>query len=339
MVDVRRLHILREVARQGSFAKAATVLLLTPSAVSQQIAALERSLGMPVVERSTRGVQLTEPGRIMVDAADAVASELADAQCRISQLVEGHSGTLNVETFTTGGQLLLPGALSRLLAELPGIRLSVVETELQESIAHVRDGAADLALAFHFDHRHAPDGALTWTPLVSDPLWAVLPEGHRLAGRAAVGLAELADDPWVMGCVVTSEVLDRYAAVSGFRPRVVCRSSDYVFAQSMVAAGVGISLVPRLVLAGAHGAAPAIGGTVAVPLRGPAPTRHISAVTARRRWPQPLVRALLQALQDTAAELSATGAPGAGRPSRHGTVGPAPGRGPGLDVLEAVEEL
>lgn len=334
MVDVRRLHILREVARQGSFAKAATVLQLTPSAVSQQIAALERSLGMPVVERSTRGVQLTEPGRIMVDAADAVASELADAQCRISQLVDGQSGTLNVETFTTGSQLLLPGALSRLLAQLPDICLSVVETELQESIAHVRDGGADLALAFHFDHRHAPDGALTWTPLVSDPLWAVLPEGHRLAGRAAVGLAELADDPWVMGCATTSEVLDRYAAVAGFRPRVVCRSSDYMFAQSMVAAGVGISLVPRLVLAGTHSAAPAVGGTVAVPLRGPAPTRHISAVTARRRWPQPLVRALLQALQDTAAALTATQVPDTGRTTWRGNVSPEPNHGPALEPVE-----
>ena len=309
MVDVRRLGILREVARQGSFARAAGALQLTPSAVSQQIAALERSLGVPVVERSTRGVQLTESGRIMVDAAEAVANELADAQCRIGELTAGRTGTLTIETFTTGGQLLLPGALARLLAELPEVQLSVTETALEASIAHVRDGSADLALAFHFDPAPtaAPtaDPALTWTPLVSDPMLAVLPEGHRLAGRAGVRLTELADDPWVMGCTTATEMIVQYGTVLGFRPRIVCRSSDYVFARSLVAAGVGVTLVPQLALGGPHGVAPGIGGTVAVPLRGPAPTRHISAVTARRRWPQPLVRTLLRALRETVADLPA----------------------------------
>ena len=305
MVDVRRLGILREVARQGSFARAATALQLTPSAVSQQIAALERSLGVPVVERSTRGVQLTESGRIMVDAAEAVANELADAQCRIGDLTAGRIGTLTVETFTTGGQLLLPGALARLLAELPEVQLSVTETALEASITHVRDGSTDLALAFHFDTAPTPDPALTWTPLVSDPMLAVLPEGHRLAGRAGVRLTELADDPWVMGCITATEMIVQYGAVLGFRPRIVCRSSDYVFAQSLVAAGVGVTLVPQLVLDGPHGPASGIGGTVAVPLRGPAPTRYIAAVTARRRWPQPLVRTLLRALHETVADLPA----------------------------------
>ncbi len=303
MVDVRRLGILREVARQGSFARAATALQLTPSAVSQQIAALERSLGVPVVERSTRGVRLTESGRIMVDAAEAVANELADAQCRIGDLTAGRIGTLSVETFTTGGQLLLPGALARLLAELPEVQLSVTETALEASIAHVRDGSVDLALAFHFDAAPIDDPALTWTPLVSDPMLAVLPEGHRLSGRAAVRLTELADEPWVMGCTTATEMMAQYGAVLGFRPRVVCRSSDYVFAQSMVAAGVGVTLVPQLVLAGPHRAVPGIGGTVAVPLRGPAPIRHTGAFTARRRWPQPLVRTLLRALRETVADL------------------------------------
>ncbi|MEY9964523.1 DNA-binding transcriptional LysR family regulator [Streptacidiphilus sp. MAP12-16] len=324
MVDVRRLHILREVARQGSFAKAAAVLLLTPSAVSQQIAALERSLGLPVVERSTRGVRLTEPGRIMVDAADAVAAELADAQCRISELVDGHTGSLCLDTFSSGGQLLLPDALSRLLAEQPGVELAVAEADLEESVVHVREGSADLALTFHFDGPYMPEGALSWTPLLRDPLWVVLPDGHRLAGRDALALAELADEPWVLGCMLAAQAIDQYAAVAGFRPRVVCRSSDYVFAQSLVAAGVGISLIPETALATSPGPSgrvgssgpgghPGLRGLTAVPLRGPGPSRHIGALTLRRRWPQPLVGRLLQALRDTAAGLPSTGAHGSHR--------------------------
>src|SRR5690348_83300 len=107
MIDVHRLRILREVAERGSFAGAAAELRLTPSAVSQQVAALERSLGRPVVERSTRGVTLTEPGRVLVEAAETVAAELSAAQQRIEQLAAGTAGRLTIATFTSGGQALL----------------------------------------------------------------------------------------------------------------------------------------------------------------------------------------------------------------------------------------
>ncbi|MEZ0089617.1 LysR family transcriptional regulator [Streptacidiphilus sp. EB129] len=300
MVDVRRLHILREVARQGSFAKAATALLLTPSAVSQQIAALERSLGLPVVERSTRGVQLTQPGRIMVEAADAVALELAGAQSRISELVTGRSGSLCIETFSSGGQLLLPGALAQLTADHSGIEITVTEAELDQSIAHVRDGSTDLALTFHFDGPYAPEGQLSWTPLLSDPLLAVLPPGHRLADRASLSLADLADEPWILGCQVAGTALAHYAAVAGFRPRVVCRSSDFVFAQSLVAAGIGISLIPRSTLTSTPRTANGLPPVSTLPLHGPSPRRHIGALTTSGRWPRPLVDGMLQALLDTA---------------------------------------
>ncbi|MBS2540076.1 LysR family transcriptional regulator [Catenulispora sp. NF23] len=307
MMDVRRLEILREVARRGSFAKAAAALTLTPSAVSQQIAALERSLGLPVVERSPRGVRLTEPGRIMVDAADAVTGELRDAQARIDHLVRGATGSLSVAAFTTGGQLLLPDALARLLSAHPGIDLTVQEADAVEGIALVRDGKADLAIAYHYGEGE-PDGAsVSWSPLTRDPLSVVLPAGHPLADRPDLDFTDLAGQSWVLGCHSTAAVLERHAALAGHLPNIVCRSSDFVFAQSLVAAGVGISLVPRLALA-ASARDPLRGGDlVAVALRSPAPVRHIGAVTARRRWPQPLVTEVLRSLREFAAGLDENG--------------------------------
>src|SRR5688572_3045923 len=129
MIDMQRLRVLSEVARHGSFSKAAEALLFTPSAVSQQIAALERTLGTPVVDRSTRGVVLTEPGRLLVEAAEAISAELLHTQAQIDRLNQGQTGRLTIATFTSGGQHLLPATLSRFTTEHPDVELTVLEHE------------------------------------------------------------------------------------------------------------------------------------------------------------------------------------------------------------------
>src|SRR5690349_11555531 len=151
MIDVRRLAVLREVARQGSFNRAAAALRLTPSAVSQQISALERGLGTAVVRRSTRGVELTEAGRVLAETSDAITAELASAEQEISRLTTARTERLTVATFTSGGQRLLPAALIRFSAGHPGVELTVLENEPEDGLPLVRSGAADLALAYHFD--------------------------------------------------------------------------------------------------------------------------------------------------------------------------------------------
>jgi molybdate transport repressor ModE-like protein len=303
MIDVHRLRILREVAEQGSFAGAANALRLTPSAVSQQVAALERSLGRPVVERSTRGVRLTEPGRVLVEAAETVAAELSAAQLRIEQLASGQAGRLTIATFTSGGQRLLPGALSRFSAEHPGVELTVLEGEPEDTLPLVRAGKADIALAYHFDGpppvRPGDRSGLLWAPLMDDPMWIVLPRDHRLADRDEIDLAELAGDRWVSGCLSTEDMLDHCAALAGFELRVACRGSDYVFTQSLIGAGVGVSLIPHVALTGSRDLA-------VVPLRPPRPMRYIGVVTPRRRRPHPLATALHDALTSTVAVLYPT---------------------------------
>ncbi|MFE6749826.1 LysR family transcriptional regulator [Kitasatospora purpeofusca] len=297
MLDVRRLTMLQAVAEHGSFNRAATALLLTPSAVSQQIAALERGLGTTVVERSTRGVRLTEAGRLLVDAAVAVGAELRHAEERIARLGADRP-RLTLATFTSGGRHLLPPVLARFAAAHPEVELRIVEREPEDSLPMVRDGSADLALAYHFDGPlpvvPGDRSGLEWTPLMTDPLSVVLPEHHPLAGRDTLGLSELAEDPWVLGCAKTEAFLRRHALMAGFELRVAGSTTDYFFARSLVAAGVGVSLVPQVALD------PPQPGTRVVPVTPPRPARHFGLALPGRRRPRPYADALAALLRERA---------------------------------------
>ncbi|MFC8125584.1 LysR family transcriptional regulator [Streptomyces sp. NPDC057302] len=300
MIDVQRLRVLRAVAEHGSFNRAAASLRLTPSAVSQHVAVLERGLGTPVVARSTRGVTLTQAGRIMVQAAESVAAELAHAQQQVDRLGTGRT-QLTVATFTSGGRMLLPGALARLTAAHPETVLHVREGEPEDSLALVRQGAVDLALAYHFDGplpgQVSQNSSMEWTALLKDPLHVVLPEGHRLAGRAVLDIAELAAEPWVLGCLKTEAYLRRYAERADFVPELRGTTTDYFFARSLVAAGMGISLIPSIALT------PEVPGVRTVPISDPAPARHIGVATLSRRRDHPQLTTLVHALQEQAAAL------------------------------------
>jgi molybdate transport repressor ModE-like protein len=300
MIDPRRLQVLIEVARQGSLNRAAAELRLTPSAVSQQISALERAVGTPVVRRSTRGVELTEAGRVLTETAATIAAELLTAEREIARLATTRTEPLTVATFTSGGQRILPHALTRFTVERPDVELTVVESEPGDSLPLVRSGAADLALVYHYDGPPPVPAGLDWTPLLDDPMWIVLPAGHRLAGRPSLAVAELAGERWVHGCLSVGEMLDHYAAMAGFQVETACRGTDYQFAQSLVRAGVGIAMIPEVALT----ADPA--GLTAARLTPPGPCRFVGAVTARRRRTDPLVAALLRMLRETVRALPDT---------------------------------
>ncbi len=300
MIDSRRLQVLSQVARHGSFNRAAAEMRLTPSAVSQQISALERSLGTPVVRRSTRGVELTEAGLVLIDAAEAISAELLTAQREIDRLATARTGKLTGATFTSGGQRLLPAALTRFTAAFPGVELTVIESEPEESLPLVRSGAAELALAYHFSGpppiTEGDRSGLVWTPVLEDPMYIVMPAGHPLAGASSLGIADLGGERWVHGCIGQSDMMEHYAALAGVELRAACRGTDYQFAQSLVRAGVGISSIPEVALT----SDPA--GLAAVPMRPPGPCRHIGVVTPKRR-PSALATALVQTLQEAVTQL------------------------------------
>ncbi|WP_433825210.1 LysR family transcriptional regulator [Actinoplanes sp. CA-015351] len=292
MIDARRLQVLSEVARHGSFNRAAAELRLTPSAISQQISALERTVGTPVVRRSTRGVELTEAGKVLVTTAESIAAELLCAQREIERLTAARTERLTVATFTSGGQRLLPPALTRFTAEHPGVELTVIESEPEDSLGLVRSGGADMALSYHFDGPPPSMPGLIWTPLLEDPMWIVFPAGHSLAGRTSITIAELAAERWVHGCLVVGDMLDHYAAMAGFEVRTSCRGTDYQFAQSLVRAGVGISMIPEVALTADRS------GLTAIRLAPPGPCRFVGIATPRRRTADPLVTEVMRLLQE-----------------------------------------
>ena len=304
MIDAHRLTVFREVARAGSFAGAAAVLHHTPSAVSQQIAALERGAGAVLVQRSTRGVTLTDAGRVLLATADAIHAELRIAAQQLRALQDGGPQTLTVVTFPSAGEPLLAPALTTLTAAAgQPVEVTVGELEPDEALASIRDGQADLALVYHF-HTPAPPrawraaaGPGTYTSLVAEHLRLLVPAGHPLAGRPAVSLAEFAGERWIHGWGEVGGVLDMLAAVSGFQPRVACRSSDYTFMSALVGAGIGVALVPSLALTGR----PDVRDLQITPQ----PTRYVGAYLPKRHRPNPPAERLLAALRAHALAKSA----------------------------------
>jgi DNA-binding transcriptional LysR family regulator len=295
LIDPHRLAVLREVAAAGSFAGAAAVLRHTPSAVSQQIAALERGAGAMLVHRSTRGVTLTDAGRLLLATADAIHAELHVAAQQLRALQAGGPQALTVVTFPSAGEPLLAPALTALTAASEPVEVTVIEAEPDEALGSVRDGQADLALVYHF---HTPEpprawraaaGPGTYTALVADHLRLLVPVGHPLAGRPAVSLAEFASERWMHGWGEVGGVLDMLAAVAGFQPRVACRSSDYRFMSALVGAGVGVALVPGLALTGRPDVRD-------LPIT-PQPTRYVGAYLPKRHQPNPAAERLLAALR------------------------------------------
>jgi len=296
LIDVHRLAVLQEVARAGSFAGAAAALHHTPSAVSQQIAALERGTGVVLVERSTRGVILTDAGRTLLATADAIHAELQLAAQRLRALAADGPQALTVVTFPSAGEPLLAPSLTAMTAAADNpVEITVIEAEPDEALGAVRDGRADLSLVYHF-HTAAPPrgwpaiaGTGTYVPLVDDPLRLLVPAGHPLAGRPAASLAEVAGERWIHGWGDVGDVTDMLAALSGFRPQVACRSSDYRFMSALVGAGVGVALVPSLALTGS----PEVRALQITPQL----IRYIGAWLPRRHQPNPAAEQLLAALR------------------------------------------
>lgn len=324
MIDVQRLAVLREVARAGSFAGAAAALRHTPSAVSQQIAALERGAGIVLVERSTRGVTLTDAGRLLLETADTVHAELLAADRQLRELREQGPPTLTVVTFPSAGEPLLAPALTALTGaptEGPSgegdkhVDITVIEAEPDDALIALRDGVADLALLYHL---HVPQPPRRWasvagpgryTPLVTERFSLVVPPTHRLADRDRVDLAEFADERWIQGWGEPGSVLDALAAIRGFRPQVACRSSDYRFMTALVAAGVGVTLMPELALVG--------GDAVRRLAIDPETTRHVGAYLPRRQWRNRAADRLLAALRNRAQALAGPPPPrGSSTPAR-----------------------
>jgi DNA-binding transcriptional LysR family regulator len=297
MLDVRKLRVLRVVVDTGSMAAAADQLGYTPSAVSQHLAALEREAGTPLLERAGRGVKATAAGALLARHAEAVLTRLAEAEAALSDLVSGRIGRLGVTFFPTAGASLVPPAVATFRRRHPGVELRLDVAEPAEALAALEAGATDVAVVVAASNTATTVDGLNWTPLLDDPYHIVLPRGHELGRRRSLPLAAIADEPWVDTTSVPGPCQDAINAAceqAGFRPRIAVEADDYPTTQGLVAAGLGVALLPGLALGAPHP------GVVVRPVREPRPVRHIHAVVRAGRARQPAVLTMVQALHAAA---------------------------------------
>jgi DNA-binding transcriptional LysR family regulator len=293
MIDVRRLRVLRALADRSTVAAAADALHLSPSAVSQQLAALEREVGQPVVERRGRGLVLTGAGEILLEHAHALFAQLERAEADVAAHGRGELGTIVVGAFPTALAAVAAPAVEALAASHPGLRVTLLDVESPHCFAALADERIDLAISMESASAPPPDDPrFARRPLLDDPLDAALPAGHPLSGRSAIALEALAGETWVGPSAGTSclEVTLAGCATAGFTPRLTHRTNDFTTLMTFVAAGLGVALVPRL----AQGQIP--DGVALVPLRGDPPARRVFAATRRGSDARPIVAALLDAL-------------------------------------------
>ncbi len=251
MLDVRRLAILREVAQQGSFSVAADELYLSQSAVSQQIATLEREVGMKLLDRTREGPKLTDAGRVLVSHADAAIARLEEAERELAAIAGLEGGELRLASFPSASATLLTEAVSLFHRRHPNVRLSVADAEPVESLPRLRSGEIDLALSFDYPSvPAAEDRDLDRTLVLTESMYLALPDDHELAGKRTVKLTELAEVEWLCGSRPSTcgEVVVRACRDAGFEPRVGFESDDYNVMQGFIAAGLGVTLLPDLAL-------------------------------------------------------------------------------------------
>src|SRR3954447_24040540 len=304
MLDVRRMRVLREVARRGSFSAAADALAYTQSAVSQQIAALEREAGTRLVERNARGVRLTDAGRALVEHAEAILARLADAEAELEAIAALRGARLRLASFPSAGATIMPEAVARFRERHPAVELTLEPAEPEPSIAKLRAGEADLVLDITAGFRPPRDDAVERVHLLDDPMYVALPAGHPLARKNDLLLEELADESWILGTTGScpdASIFLRSCQLAGFEPRVTFNSDDYFAIQGFVAAGMGASFIPDLALISVRD------DIVVRSLGKRPPVRVIWAATLKDSYCSPARQAMLEILGEGGAESAATG--------------------------------
>ncbi len=258
MLDTRRLRILCEVARQGSFSAAAAELGYTQPAISRQIATLEAEVGTLLVRRVPQGAVLTDAGRLLVSRGEAILARLADVELELKALAGLDGGQLRMASFASAAASVLPLAIAEFRRRHPAIEINVVMADPIESLPRLRAGELDLAISH--DPITAADAIGDGDPagfevvhLFDDPMYVALPLGHSLSGSDPLELASFADDPWMLATTNScpdSMLFLRACHDAGFEPQIAFQNDDYPAILGFVAAGVGVALVPDMVARG-----------------------------------------------------------------------------------------
>jgi DNA-binding transcriptional LysR family regulator len=301
MLDVRQLRVLRAVAEHGSFSAAADALSYTQPAISQQIAALEKRAGTTLVDRGSRGVRLTDAGQALVEHAEVVIARLAAAEAELEAIAGVRGGRVRLSSFPSAGASLLPPAVALFSERHPDVELSFVEREPEEAVPMLRAAELEVALVFKFRGMPQPEfdrlyEGIELTHLIDDPMYLAMPRDHPAARKPRVGLQDVREDTWIQND--TTGPCGRLhlgaCAAAGFEPKIGFQSDDYNVVQGLIAAGVGVSLLPALSLTNVRE------DIVVRSLGKSAPTRRIAAATLAGRYVSPATQAMLEILTEAA---------------------------------------
>ncbi|MGI8711982.1 MAG: LysR substrate-binding domain-containing protein [Solirubrobacteraceae bacterium] len=294
MLNLTRLQVLCEVISRGSFSAAAESLSYTQSAVSQSIARLEAETGTTLVIRDRRGVRPTVAGATLVSHAETIFAQVEAAESDLAAVMGLRAGRLRVASFPSGGATLMPLAVARFRRAHPDVALTLTEGEPEEIARRLRSGELDLGLLFEFPGTHrrgqGPGVGLRSVQLLEDPMHVALPAAHPLADALGLTLADLRHEQWVQTSASSAcaRHVVRSCLEAGFDPDVAFESDDYDTVQGLVAAGVGVALIPRLALT--HGQS----GVVVRPLTPHSPARRVTVATLPGAGAAPAARSMIQ---------------------------------------------
>src|ERR1041385_5850571 len=244
MLDVRRLRMLRELSLHGTIRATASSLSFTPSAVSQQLSALERDLGVELLERRGRSVHLAPAARVLVERTEHILVELAAAEAEARAVATGTEPALRVASFASAAATIVADAVRE-----NGLDVHILDADPTLGLARLRGGEVDLAILWEYDFVPIEPGAgIELVTLLDDPIQVVLPTSHPAAAEPAVELAALADEAWVDSTPLSSchPFPGRACNAAGFEPRVAAETNDHRTLHHLVASGVGLALVPLL---------------------------------------------------------------------------------------------
>ena len=292
-LDVRRLRVLREVASQGSFSAAAESLAFTQPAVSRQIATLEAEAGTRLVDRTARGVRLTPAGELLVAHAEAILGRLAAAESQLEALAELDAGRHRLGSFPTASATLTPLAIAEFAQDHPGVDLRLVEGRSSETLPLLAAGELDLAVVSDAGPDAPADVQLEH--LMDDAFHVALPREHPLADAEDLRMEDLREETWIEGRQC-ADALMRAAHAAGFEPRVAFDAAEWMGKQGLVAAGVGVTLIPTLALGTVRE------GIVLRDLGSSGPVRRILLATSACLSPAPAVAPMKAILRRVARE-------------------------------------
>lgn len=293
MFDLGRLRVLHAVASHGSLAAAAQALHLTPSALSQQMAKLEREAGCALAERQGRRLRLTDEGHALAVHAERILAAVAEASADLDERRGRVLGTVTVGAFPTAVRGLLPAVLRTCAAEYPDLRIHLRETEPYQATGLLTAGNLDVVVSQDWANLPvAVPSRLASADLGTDPADVALPAAHPLAGRDVIALSDLAGEPWITSTVGTIcyDWLTNTFRRDGHEPLIVHHAAEFPTQLALVAAGLGVAVIPRL----AADSPPA--GVRLVPVE-PALHRRVFALWREETTRRPAIRAVVNALR------------------------------------------